>query len=70
MLSRKCNSVTPNDLISQPLDRMDLILLSLQVSQSYFTAQLELSFHPVILSLSEERMIKYSRDHWFIFRLD
>lgn len=63
MLSRKCNSVTPNYLISHPPDRMDLILLSLLVSQSYFITQLELRFHPVILSLPEERMIKYSRDH-------
>lgn len=69
MLSRKCNSVTPNDLISHPLDRMDLILLSLPVCQSYFIAQLELRLHPVILSVPEERMVKYSRDHWY-FRLD
>lgn len=70
MLSRKCNSATPNDLISHPLDRMDLILPSLPASQSYFIAQWELRLHPVILSVPEERMIKYSRDHWLYFRLD
>lgn len=70
MLSRKCNSVARKELISHLLGRMGLILLSLLVSQSYSPAQWELGLCPIILAVPEERMIKYSRDHWMYFRLD